>query len=67
MSAQSSQLPQLIVKSTQGLMRTSPLGILYPSSRRYMHSASDSPPPAESPMTTMFSGGIDSGAASRRK
>ena len=66
-SAFSSQLPQLIVKSTHGDINTKPEGILYPSSLRYMHKAKLNPPPAESPAMMMFSGAIESGGARSRR
>jgi hypothetical protein len=65
--AHSSQLPQLIVKSTQGLINTNPAGRAYPSSRRYMHRARDKPPPAESPAMMIFSGDMDKGGARSRR
>lgn len=50
-------LGKLWVKSTQGLMRTPPAGNGLPRSRSTVNNERHKPAPAESPATTIFSGG----------
>jgi len=54
----SSQLAKLVDMSTQGLRSSAPATCGSPESRRYIISATQRLPPAESPSTMMLSGGI---------